>query len=185
MPVAAFFHSHRKALRDGDEEGMPQFLGNLTPDGTGIASATHWLNLAATNLRVLFRDGKVDPFGRLALSNRLGELAQMQAGNERIKSTPVPFVYSLLVRRTTYLYCTLLPFALVDTGTVFAALITAMVAYAFFGLQAVTNELEDPYAMNDNGLALTAICRVCDNSVLEALNRDPLPSIEPRGFVLL
>jgi putative membrane protein len=36
-------------------------------------------------------------------------LRRQQAGCERIANSPLPFVYSLLIYRTTYLYCLLLP----------------------------------------------------------------------------
>ncbi|MGO4910325.1 bestrophin family ion channel [Pseudorhodobacter sp. W20_MBD10_FR17] len=58
----------------------------------------------------------------------------------------------------------------------FAPFLAAVVAYVFFGLQAVPNELELPFHNVHNGLPLDAICRVIEVSVSEALDR---PAPEP------
>lgn len=188
LPIARFLHAHRAMLREDHTAPVPAYA--TPPDQTDQASppssnpAAYWLNEAARQLNTLATTGRVDPMGRLALSNRLSQFAGQQAGNERIKSTPVPFVYSLLVRRTTYVYCAFLPFALAHSGGMFAPAIMAVVAYVFFGLQAVTRELEDPFTATDNGLALDAICRVCDNTILETLGQQPLPPHEAVDYVL-
>lgn len=96
----------------------------------------------------------------------------------------MPFVYSLLVRRTTYLYCVLLPFALVETTGPFVPIFVAVVAYVFFGLQAVTNELEHPFRQGQNGLPLRALCRTIEISVAQALDRPAPPPLSPRNGIL-
>ncbi|MBO9403380.1 bestrophin family ion channel [Shimia sp. R9_3] len=185
LPVARFFHAHRANLRGEAEDTFPEYANLVNDDAaTSTNPAAYWLNTAARNLNMLSAEGNIDPMGRLSLSNRLSDLAAQQAGNERIKTTPVPFVYSLLVRRTTYVYCAFLPFALADSGGVFAPAIMAVVAYVFFGLQAVTRELEDPFTSPDNGLPLNAICRVCDNTILETFGLPTLPASEPADYIL-
>jgi len=59
------------------------------------------------------------------------------ASCERIRSTPIPFSYSLLLHRTAYLYCFLLPFGLVDSLGFMTPFVVAIVAYTFFGLDAL------------------------------------------------
>lgn len=88
------------------------------------------------------------------------------------------------MRRTTYLYCFLLPFALIESTGWFTPVFAAVVAYVFFGLQAVTNELERPFANVQNGLPLDAMCRVIDISVAEALGREPPEPLAPKNSVL-
>lgn len=185
MPVAHFCHAHREALRGTTQslDADDMSLRAEAPEGVSNAAA-YWLNQAARALNALSVAGRVDAVGRLSLATRLAELAAQQAGNERIKTTPVPFVYSLLVRRTTYVYCAFLPLALTDTVGLFGPAIMAVVAYVFFGLQAVTRELEDPFTVNDNALPLNAICRTCDNTILETLGQVPLPPVQPRNFIL-
>jgi hypothetical protein len=44
------------------------------------------------------------------LAMRLAPMAGIQAACERIATTPLPFACTLLVHRTAYLFCLLLPF---------------------------------------------------------------------------
>ena len=77
-----------------------------------------------------------------------------------------------------------LPFALIDTAGWFAPAVEAVVAYVFFGLAAVTDELEHPFRDAVNGLPLDAMCRVIEVSVAEALGEAPAPYLEPVDNVL-
>ena len=48
-----------------------------------------------------------------SITQRLHDMSAVQAGCERIFNTPLPFAYSLILHRTVYLFCIMLPFALV------------------------------------------------------------------------
>ena len=181
--AVAFAHLHRGFLRETDVSAQVAPL-------TGAERARHLLayrNPADAALRemnerlvTLSDQNRLDGFARMTLSNTLSSLATAQASCERIQTTPLPYVYSLLVRRTTYLYCGLLPFALLEATGWFAPLFAAVVAYVFFGLQTVTNELERPFHNLQNGLPLDAMCRIIETSVAEALGK---PAPEPVAVV--
>ena len=130
------------------------------------------------------RIGAINGFGQMTISNTLSSLARSQAGCERIATTPLPFVYSPMVRRTTYLYCWLLPFALIKATSWFAPVFAAVVAYVFFGLQTVTNEMELPFHNVQNGLPLDAMCRTMEISVAEALDRPAPDNLTAKNHVL-
>lgn len=103
------------------------------------------------------------------LNERLASLSAVQAGCERIAGTPLPFAYTLLLHRSAYLFCLLLPLGLASTAGWYTPLFTAFVVYTFFGLDTLSEELEEPFGMQPNDLALDALCRVCEISVMEAL----------------
>ncbi|AKX44174.1 hypothetical protein AKN87_02950 [Thiopseudomonas alkaliphila] len=98
----------------------------------------------------------------------ISELANVQAACERLKTTPIPFAYMLLAHRTAYLFCFLLPFALIATTGLTTPIISCVVAYAFFGLDALSAELEEPFGEQPNQLPLFAIERTLDINLLEA-----------------
>lgn len=178
---AAFAHLHAGALR-----GHDRVAAAAAWDGRAQAWAGS-RNAADAALRAVAGEvagADLSDMGRKALAERLASVALAQAGCERLAATPLPFVYSLLVQRTSYLYCLLLPFALPDTAGWFAPLVEAVVAYVFFGLSAVTDELEHPFRDAVNGLPLDAMCRVIEVSVAEALEEAPLPYLQPVDDVL-
>jgi putative membrane protein len=185
--AVAVAHLHRSFLRDVDVSG--DIIGWVGAEKAAAMLAQQnpadaALRDIADQIGKLSGQGEISGFGQLAISQTLSSIASSQAGCERILSTPVPFVYSLLIRRTTYLYCLLLPFALIDTTGWFAPVFAAVVAYVFFGLQTVTNELEQPFRNIDNGLPLDAMCRTIEISVCEALGRPAPMAKVPENFVL-
>ncbi len=118
------------------------------------------------------------------LEAKVGGLAEVQAACERIRGTPLPFVYTLLLNRTAYLFCILLPFGaagLIGWGTPIAA---AVVAYTFFGLEVLGHELEDPFSLHQNGLPLDAIVRTVEIDVLTALGEPAPPPLLPVDYLL-
>jgi putative membrane protein len=109
------------------------------------------------------------------LEVQLTELSHVQAGCERIKTTPLPFTYSLLLHRTALLFCVLLPFALAPTLGWWTPLLVLIVSYTFFGLDALGDQLEDPFGADDNDLPLDAMVRTIERELLSAMGRTELP----------
>lgn len=164
-----FLHGLRRALR-GEAAGGPSPEEALQAMNGLLAAAR------AT--------GQLDGFGARTLSGRLASITLAQAGCERIRSTPLPYVYSLLIFRTSWLYCLLLPLALLEGPGWMAPVFVSIVAYVFFGLAEVTEELAHPFGQTANALPLAAICRTCDIALAPALG-EPVPApLQPVGFRL-
>ena len=185
--AVAFAHAVRGDLHDTDVTGdIAIWVGDDEAARLGAqkGGAEAALRIIAGKVRALHESDRLSGFGQLAFSETVLALGRHQTGCERLATTPLPFVYSLLVRRTTYLYCVLLPFALVETTGPFVPIFVAVVAYVFFGLQAVTNELEHPFRQVQNGLPLRALCRTIEISVAQALDRPAPPPLSPRNGIL-
>jgi putative membrane protein len=121
------------------------------------------------------RSGVLDPRLGAEIDQTLTAMSAVAAGCERIRSTPIPFVYTLLLHRTATLYCFLLPFGLVDTIGVMTPLVVVLIAYTFFGLDAVGDEIEDPFGIAPHHLPLDALCRTIEIDLLAALGETELP----------
>lgn len=110
------------------------------------------------------------------MDNTLSSLTVVLAACERIYTTPLPFAYTLLVHRTTYLFCFLLPFGLANSLGWATPLVCGVIAYTFFGLDALSEEITDPFGIAPNNLPLTAISRIIEINLLEALEETDIPS---------
>ncbi len=106
----------------------------------------------------------------------LNELAHILGGCERISNTPIPFAYSLIVHRTVYLFCTLLPFALVADLHYMTPLVSVFISYTFLSLESLAEELEDPLGTAANDLPLDAICNTIERILSEMNDLTPLPA---------
>ena len=110
------------------------------------------------------------------LDERLSAMAAIQVACERLLSTPVPFSYTLLLHRTAYAFCFLLPFGAVGTLGYATPVFCAVVAYAFFGLDELASELEEPFGSWPSALPLSAMARTVEINLLEALGEKDLPA---------
>lgn len=133
------------------------------------------LQLIGEQVAVEVKTGGFDSVTARNFEQRLVALSEVVAGCERLTGTPLPFAYTLLVHRICYLYCFLLPVGLVASGGFATPLITAIVAYAFFGLDELSQELEKPFGVTDNALALDAMTRALERECRQALGEPSLP----------
>lgn len=137
------------------------------------------------DLAACLRRGELTDILYQALTQRVAQCAAIQAACERIKYTPSPFAYSLLLHRTAWLFCLLLPFGLVGTLEYLMPVAVTIIAYTFFGLDALGDELEDPFGLEENDLPLSALARVIEIDLLDGLGVRPLPEApQPVDFVL-
>jgi putative membrane protein len=173
-----YAHALRHRLRGSDP--APEVAAWLTPAEWDNVRAQpnlpHALMLAmGHDLARCLREGRIEPCLVPAIDATLSAMTGVAAACERIRGTPIPFSYTLLLHRTAYLYCFLLPFGLVDTIGYSTPLVTAIVAYTFFGLDALGDEIEEPFGASDNDLPLDALCRTIEIDLLMALGEGNLP----------
>ncbi|MGE9550377.1 bestrophin family protein [Erwinia amylovora] len=110
-----------------------------------------------------------------SIDENLNHLSQVLGACERIATTPIPFAYSLILHRTVYLFCTLLPFALVSDLHYMTPLVSVFISYTFLSLESLAEELEDPFGVDANDLPLDAICVVIERNLKEMNGDFPLP----------
>jgi putative membrane protein len=139
----------------------------------------------AGDLAAALRDGRLSDILYQGLVTHLTAISGIQAACERIRHTPLPFAYTLLLHRTAYLFCLLLPFGLVDNLGFATPLAAAIVAYTFFGLDELGDELEEPFGLAENDLPLKAMARMIEISLLETLGETEIPApLLPENYVL-
>ena len=128
---------------------------------------------------------RIDPCLAASVDRTINGLTAAGASCERIRNTPIPFSYSLLLHRTAHMYCFLLPFGLVDITSFMTPFVVAIVAYTFYGLDVLGDELEEPFGMDSNDLALDAMCRSVEISTCMALGDPQVPApLKPLDYQL-
>ncbi|KEP53347.1 bestrophin protein [Rhizoctonia solani 123E] len=84
---------------------------------------------------------------------------------EKILTTPLPFVYSVHIRHTVWLYLFFLPFQLTATFGYWTIFGVGIAAFMFLGFLAAGEEIEQPFGYDENDLDL-------DLFVVEIIHRD-------------
>lgn len=188
MLLAAFVHALRHQLRGSDASVDLQRL--LGPElAAPLARARYrpamLLLMAGRWVGERRRDGTLPAPLVPALEAPLGRLTEALGGCERIASTPIPFTYAVIIHRTIYLYCLLLPFGLIDAIGLMTPVIVAFIAYTFFALEALAGQLEDPFGTAPNDLALGAISAMIEATLREMLGETLPPPAAPADATLL
>ncbi len=174
----AFAHCLRMTLR---RQPQTQVLGNYL-DQTRYRKlslpipANRILLLMGEWLAIRRRSGKLSDILFHSLNNRLNDMSSVLAGCERIANTPVPFAYTLILHRTVYLFCIMLPFALVVDLHYMTPFISVLISYTFIALDALAEELEDPFGTENNDLPLDAICNAIEIDLLQMNDERDIPA---------
>ncbi|MCL7714638.1 bestrophin family protein [Stenotrophomonas mori] len=185
--LIGFAHALAARLRGRDEAAAAAPW--LAPDQAHVLQRRNvpdaLLAQAADELAGPLRAGALDPYLYGCFDARLHALSSVQAACERIAGTPLPFAYTLLLHRCAWLFCVLLPFGLAGALGWATPVVSMVLAYAFFGLDQLGEELEEPFGLESNDLPLDALVRTLEIDVRDALGDHPLPApLQPQDYLL-
>lgn len=178
--VIAYVHVFRHHLRDEVElddtrELLPADELATLPGESNRPVAI--LQRLGEEFREVWRAGLVDTYHLAILERSLTDLTDIQGGCERIKSTPIPTSYTVLIHRIVALYALALPFGIVDTVQQWTPVVALIIAYAFFGLDAIGEEIEEPFGTDSNDLPLATLSRMIEVNLRQRLGETQLPPL--------
>ncbi len=129
-------------------------------------------------LKQAWRDGWLTDYHYATLERTLTTITDVQGGCERIKNTPIPFAYTVLLHRTVAFYCFFLPFGIIDTARWLTPLVVMLVSHAFLGLDEIGDEIEEPFGTDPQDLPLATISQTIEINLLQAIERKVVPALQ-------
>jgi len=100
----------------------------------------------------LKKEGLISEEEFIVLDKNINALLNSLGACERIKNTPIPFSYSLFLKKFIFIYVVTLPLAFVSNFGYYSALIATFVFYVFVSMEVLAEEIEDPFGTDDNDL---------------------------------
>ncbi|WP_324028491.1 hypothetical protein GC087_13400 [Pantoea sp. JZ2] len=175
--LLAFCASLKHQLRHTDaRDDLTRLLGSEAEVLLGQHSAANMLHLQLSQWLAKQRQiGVISDIVWSTIDNNLNQIAAVLGGCERLASMPVPFAYGLLLRRTVYLFCALLPFALAPDLHAMTPLVLMFISYTFLSLDTLAEELEMPFGYKNNHLPMDAICINIEINLREMSGEKDLP----------
>lgn len=83
---------------------------------------------------------------------------------ERIKKTPIPYSYSLFIKKIIFIYIASMPFGFAMEFGYWSAFIVPLLFYIFGSIELIAEEIEDPFGSDDNDLPTDQISEtICRN----------------------
>ncbi|MDC0711866.1 bestrophin family ion channel [Stigmatella sp. ncwal1] len=170
--TAVFPYAAASGLR-GDKDLGP-ITAQLPPEEVRqVGTAQHVALAVSQRMSEALAEGRrwghYTEYTQMVLDQNVQQLIDYLGGCERIHKTPMPFAYMVHLRRALVIYCSSLPFALVETFGWGAAVATVLLSFVFFGIEEIGVEIEDPFGTDENDLPLDRICGVIQNNLLAML----------------
>ena len=127
------------------------------------------MKLIHIKLRELEKQGELSQGDLIQIDANLNGLIASLGGCQRIKNTPIPFSYSIFIKKFIFIYVITLPIVFFHFDY-WAVLITAFVFYALVSMEVLAEEIEDPFGTDANDLPLDQICQTIKqdlNNIIE------------------
>jgi ion channel-forming bestrophin family protein len=105
----------------------------------------------------------------LVFNQNLNEMIDICGICERIRSTPIPYSYSLFIKKIVFIYVITMPFTFGMALGYLAIPIVMIMFYAFASLELLSEEIEDPFGHDANDLPTDELSQKIRNNVNEIL----------------
>lgn len=125
------------------------------------------IHLMFKHMNKLKSQGHLSEMEYLAINENLDSLMDSLGACERILNTPIPYSYSLFLKKFIFIYTTTLPLAFVTTFGYISALIATFVFYVLVSMEVLAEEIEDPFGTDDNDLPTDQLCATIRGNVDE------------------
>ncbi|AUD03773.1 bestrophin family protein [Spirosoma pollinicola] len=153
------------------EEGERRDLSNFDHKPAGVANQL-WAKTEA-----LYREGHISESQHINLNQYLTTLMDVCGVCERIKSTPIPFSYTLFIKLFIMFYVVLLPFTVMTAFGYLTIPAVLLASYILVGLEMIGEEIEEPFGFERNDLPLNQLSQLIRVNVHDILQIN-LPHVE-------
>lgn len=180
-----------KAERDFFKSVIPNFAFALKSHLRGLLIKSEWktndffredmirenehipnqfASLIFQKLTELQRKGILLPEHLLLLHAEVQNFSDACGVCERIKKTPIPFSYSVFLKKFIFFYIMTLPIGYVFTLGYWIIPVVAFFFYVLASLELIAEEIEDPFGSDANDLPTDSIAGVIRSSVEDIMN---------------
>jgi putative membrane protein len=117
----------------------------------------------------LYRNGAITGDQLIVINNELASFTDVCGICERIKKTPIPYSYSMFLKKFMFAYILTMPFSFIkDFGYLIIPAVT-FVFYVLASLEIIAEEIEDPFGVDANDLPTDEIAVTIQQNVSEVL----------------
>ena len=118
----------------------------------------------------LHKEGIITGEQLLFINAELQSFTDICGACERIKNTPIPFSYSVFIKKFIFVYVMTLPFGYVFDLGYFVIPVVAFVFYVLASLELIAEEIEDPFGGDANDVPTEKIANNIRKHVGEILD---------------
>ena len=151
--IPNFVFAMKEHLRDGvDLDELNLTNEELSKVNTIGHIPNELVSMMYKRIIALMKAGKITQEEFIVIDKNLNALLDILGACERIKNTPIPYSYSLFIKKFIFIYVTTIPLAFIPTFGYFSALIATFIFYILVSMEVLAEEIEDPFGDDDNDL---------------------------------
>jgi putative membrane protein len=100
----------------------------------------------------LYKTKKLTGEQFFVLDKELKDFIDIIGACERIKNTPIPYSYSMFIKKFIFIYLITLPFGFVTTFEYITVPTVLLVTFVLISVELIAEEIEDPFGRDINDL---------------------------------
>jgi len=113
--------------------------------------------LLTSRIYRLHKEGKMTGHELQTFSSEIQAFTDICGACERIKNTPIPFSYSLFIKKFIFFYVMTMPLGIVFSLGYYMIPVVIFVFYVLTSIELIAEEIEDPFGIDSNDLPLEKI----------------------------
>jgi len=117
----------------------------------------------------------------ITLDRDVAGLTDVMGGCERIKTTPIPYSYSMYLKKFIFMFLITLPFAFVWEFEYFTIAIVSFLFFILVSIELIAEEIEDPFGNDENDLPTNELTIKIIKDVSRAFSGISLEQKKPQG----
>lgn len=121
------------------------------------------------HIQQLYQQGKINGDQFIILNAELQSFTDICGACERIKNTPIPYSYSVFIKKFIFVYVMTLPFGYVFNLGYYVIPVVAFIFYVLASLELIAEEIEDPFGKDDNDVPTEKIAMNIHKHVAELI----------------
>ncbi|MCI5057362.1 MAG: bestrophin family protein [Flavobacteriales bacterium] len=118
-------------------------------------------------LHSLYRKERITGDQLITLDKEIKAFTDIIGACERIRFTPIPFSYSMFLKKFIFAYILTMPFGLVYDFKYWTIPAVVFTLYVFGSLELIAEEIEDPFGHDENDLPTDELAAKIENNIEE------------------
>ena len=127
-------------------------------------------NLMYQKVDALKKRGVISGDELFVLDKELKGFTDIIGACERIKSTPIPYSYSMFIKKFLFIYSVTLPISFIWEIYYWSIPIVMSAFYFLLSVELIAEEIEDPFGKDVNDLPLNELCVKIKKNISEIFN---------------
>lgn len=160
----------KEHLREGvkleeidDIDGLVEELEKKDHKPNDIASRLY------KRVKQLNNQGRISNEEQMLLDKEVKSFTDIIGACERIRNTPIPYAYSLFIKKVIFFYAITLPFGFIPDFGYWTVAVVIFIFYVLVSLELLAEEIEDPFGRDANDLPTDELAAKITANVKEIL----------------